>query len=113
MSAGISLSGSAVYPAPHAMSEFYGMYITDAEDDTGSGCCILLEDNPTGCILLEEGDCGVAQLEVPKLQDNEQLAYPEDYLPRVILQLTRSLNSISTEVLSTELLGTIIQITQV
>lgn len=77
LSAGISLSGSAVYPAPHAMSEFYGMYITDAEDDTGSGCCILLEDNPTGCILLEEGDCGVAQLErCPKLQDNEQLAYP-------------------------------------
>jgi len=76
MDAGILLSGSASYAPPHAMSEFYGMYITSAiPSTTGSGCCILLETG--GCILLETGDCGVVQLEIcPKLPDNEQLAYP-------------------------------------
>lgn len=76
MDAGILLSGSASYAPPHAMSEFYGMYITSAIPSvTGSGCCILLETG--GCILLETGDCGVVQLELcPKLPDRSQLAYP-------------------------------------
>lgn len=79
MNAGISLSGSASYAPPHAMSEFYGMYITSGPtpDPEGTGCCILLENDLSGCILLETGDCGVAQLELcPKLPNNLQLAYP-------------------------------------
>tara|TARA_R110000744_G_scaffold16214_4_gene44782 strand:- start:1089 stop:3053 length:1965 start_codon:yes stop_codon:yes gene_type:complete len=47
-SAGIDLSGSASYSAPHAMSEFYGM----SEGAAGS-CCIQLEDG--SCIFLEDG----------------------------------------------------------
>lgn len=79
MNAGILLSGSASYAPPHAMSEFYGMYITSGPtpDPEDTGCCILLENDLSGCILLETGDCGVAQLELcPKLPDNLQLAYP-------------------------------------
>lgn len=47
-SAGITLSGSASYSAPHRMSEFYGMC-----QGAGASCCIELEDG--SCLFLEDG----------------------------------------------------------